>query len=247
MIKKLLYIVIFLIPLTGFCQDRQQLQGRVVAGNNGIKEVYVINKTAGTEAKTNSGGYFSLMAKPGDALTIYSPKIIIREFALNEDSFKTSPFLITVNYQAYELNEVVIDKYGKIDSESLGLVPKGQKRHTVAERRLYTATGGGGISIGTVVGLDPIINAISGRTRMLKRAYETEKLEMAIENVTGIYNEDEIADKFKIPAEYMNGFLFYLAESKELAAAIKQKNKSLMDFLMTGLADKYLKLISDDK
>jgi hypothetical protein len=215
---------------------------RIIAGSNGVPAVYVINKTAGSETKTDVKGYFNLSAKEGDALIIYNSRIIVREFALTEDSFKTSPFLITVNYNAVELDEVVINKYGKIDAESLGLVPKGQKKYTVAERRMYTASA---FSIGSIVTLDPIINAISGRTRMLKKALETEKKEFAIEGMKSVYGEDEIMEKYKIPKENIRGFLFYLAENKEFTAAIKARNTSLSDFLMTSLSKEYLKLISE--
>lgn len=242
--NKLFYIIILLITFPALSQERQTLPGRIVAGSNGVKDVYVINKTAGAEAKTDSKGYFNLSAKAGDALIIYSSKIIVREFALNQESFKTSPFVITVNYNAEELDEVVIDKYGKINSESLGLVPKGQKRYTVAERRVHTASA---MTLGTIISIDPLINAISGRTKMLKRALETEKLEFAIEGMRGVYNEDEIMEKYKIPEEYVRGFLYYLAENKEFTAAIKSGNKSLTDFLMMTHSEAYLKMLADDK
>ena len=136
--NRLLYILFLLIGVSASAQV-QTLQGRVVADSNGVPNVFVINKATGIEVKTDSKGFFTMVAKPGDKITAYSNKIIVRDFMLNAASFKDVPYVISVNYNAYELDELVIDKYGKINSESLGIVPKGQKRYTVAERRLYTA------------------------------------------------------------------------------------------------------------
>lgn len=244
MMNKLIYLFLLLITLPVASQDRQTILGRIVAGTNGVPDVYVINKTAAVEVKTDNKGYFSIAAKAGDGLIFYNSKIIVREFTLNEDSFKTSPLVISVNYNAYELDEVVINKYGRINAESLGLVPKGQKRYTVAERRVHTASA---MTIGTVISIDPLINAISGRTKMLKRAYETEKLEVAFENIRGVYNEDEIMEQYKIPEEYVKGFMYFLSENKEFTTAIKARNKTLSDFLMLGLSEEYLKTIANDK
>lgn len=242
--NKLLYLFIVLLSLPAASQDRQTILGRIISGTNGVPDVYVINKTAAVEVKTDAKGYFSVAAKAGDKLIFYNSKIIVREFTLNEDSFKTSPLVISVNYNAYELDEVVIDKYGKINAESLGLVPKGQKRYTVAERRVHTASA---MTLGTIISIDPIINAISGRTKMLKKAYEIEKLEFAQESIRGVYDEDKIAEQYKIPEEYVKGFLYYLSENKEFTAAIKDRNKTLSDFLIVGLSEKYLEIIANDK
>lgn len=231
------------VTLTALCQERKILEGKVVSDVTGVPNVYVINKTTGLEVKTDYKGFFTIEANPGDKLVVYNAKIIVREFKLLPDSFKEQPYVISVNYNAYELDEVVIDKYGKIDAETLGLVPKGQLQRTVAERRLYTA---GAFSVGTVIGLDPIINAISGRTKMLRRAYETEKKETIADNIRGIYNEDEITSQYGIPKEYVDGFIFYLVEDESFKDAIKKDNKQYIDFLMMNLAKEYLKL-KDEK
>lgn len=242
--NKIIYLFIFLLPVLLLAQERQILEGRVIAGTNGVPDVFIINKTAGLESKTSSMGFFSIKAQKGDAIIVYNSTIIVREFALTADAFTVNPYLITVTYSAAEMDELVINKYGKINAESLGLVPKGQKVRTVAERRLYSA---GAFTVGTVIGLDPIINAISGRTLMLRRAYESEQQETIIGSIRGSFNEDEITSQFGIPKEHVDGFLYYLAENKEFASILKQSNKQYIDFMMMEQAKAYLKLQADDK
>lgn len=244
--NKLLYLLLC-ISISAFGQVRKPLQGKIVAGESAMAGVFVINKVTGVEAKTDTGGNFCLDARIGDRLAVYGETVVAREFAVNAMTFTEVPYTMEVTPNAYELKEVVIDN---ISSESLGIVPKGQKQYTPAERRLKTASDldpsmtvgmGGGVSVST----DAIINAISGRTKMLKKALETERKEFAMVNLGNIYTEEQIVSELKIPAEYVQGFLFFAVEDPDFAAALKAKNTELAKFKLMGLAEKYNKVIAD--
>ena len=234
--NSLLYLLVCL-PLLAFAQERKSLNGRVVADGAGIGGIFIINKSTGDEKKSDAQGNFTIEAKDGDVITAYSSKTEVRDFSISERSFQENPYIISVNTQAYELEEVVVEK--KVTSESLGLVPEGQKQYTPAERKLYGATSG--------FGIDVILNALSGRTKMLKRAVETEKKEMLMEKIGYVCTEDDIKTEYKIPEEYVQGFVYYIVEDKEFANAVRQGNDTMARFLMTGLATKYLKIIADEK
>lgn len=242
--KKLLYILVILLSIQAFSQER--LYGKVVSYNEPVPGVYVINKRTGDEVKTDNNGLFGLEVKTGDELAVYSPKIITRNFTVNKKWFDESPFILSVDQQFYELEEVVIDN--RITSESLGLVPKGQKQYTPAERRLKAAGDmtptwlAGPGSIGGAVPFDPIINALTGRTRMLKNALETERKEALKEKIAGIYSEDKFIDELRIPKEYVEGFVFYLIEDVAFVEALKANNPKT-DILLVDLSVKYLELL----
>lgn len=244
--NRLLYLLL-LFTATIFAQNRQLLKGNVTIGDAAGSGIFVINNKTGEETKTDSQGSFSIMAKIGDALAVYSDKTEVREFAVTANTFKETPYRVSVNYKAYELEEVAIDKYKNINSEALGIVPKGQKQYTVAERRLKTAGDFKPIMLlGIIAGgmpIDPIINAINGRTKMLKGALATERKEMLMEKINNICNEETIINEFHIPVEYVNGFIFYVVEDRDFAATLKANNNDQAKFLMAGLAKKYLKLI----
>lgn len=244
--KNIIYfILLFCVPV--FCQQRQPLQGKIVAGETAVQGVFVINKGTGIEAKTDNTGSFCIDARIGDRLAVYSPDISAREFAVNAQTFLEVPYIMEVTINGYELKEVVIND---VTSESLGIVPKGQKQYTPAERRLKTASDWDPtIGLGTMAGigfsLDPIMNAISGRTKMLKKALATENKEFSIEKINGIYTREQIITELKIPAEYVDGFLYYAVEDAKCAAALKGKNNELAKLQMMVLAEKYNKLIAD--
>ena len=79
------------------------------------------------------------------------------------------------------LEEITVIEYKNINAVALGIVPAGQKTYTPAERKLYTATGGGNrYGLSTAVSLDGIINGISGRTKMLKKKVSNKSLDTFI-------------------------------------------------------------------
>ncbi len=249
MTGRLCYLILF-FAAAALAQDRQALNGKVLIGDDPGAGLFVINNKTGVETKTAGDGTFSIPAKPGDKIAVYSDRIDVREFAISAESFKENPFIVSVNYKAYELEEVEINKYKNIDAESLGLVPKGQKQYTVAERRLKTAGEFKPIMLlGIIAGgmpLDPVINAITGRTKMLKKALATERKELMIEKVNGLYTEAEIMSEFGIPEEYVNGFIFHIVEDAEFTEALKADTTDRAGFLMIGLAAKYLEIIKDE-
>lgn len=207
-----------------------------MAGDASIPNIFVINKVTGSETKTDYKGNFYIDAKVGDGIAVYGNGIETRDFTANAMWFETPPVILAVEVASLELKEVLVESGP--DEESLGLVPKGQKQYTPAEKRLFAATSG--------FGIDGLINAITGRTKMLKAAVETEKKEFLIDKINGIYSAEHIMKEFKIPEENVNAFIYYVVEDAEFAAAMKEGNETFAKFLMTGLAQKYLKLLSDE-
>lgn len=242
-LKNLILLITFLLSSVLAAQERRELYGRVTADEGGqpIPGIYIINTVSGVETKSAADGTFRIDARPGDVLVVYSTATVVREFKVNPGFFEDRPFIMSVSFKPYELEEVVISKDLNLSAEALGIVPKGQKVYTPAERKLYTASCGG---IGSIVGLDQIINAISGRTAMLKKARETEIKEFLIEKIGNIVSEQELIEDYKIPGELVRGFVFYIVEDNDFGTAVSQKNNSLARFLLTGLSQKYLKLLA---
>jgi hypothetical protein len=90
--------------------------------------------------------------------------------------------------------------------------------------------------------VDGLINSISGRTSMLKKEVLVEKKEMLQLKTTDYFERDYFTKTLKIPEIYVDGFLFYIVENERYAKAMKEKNKDMATFLLSGLAVEYLKL-----
>jgi hypothetical protein len=234
--NKLLYLLLC-ITLPALCQERQTLQGKVMVDDAPLSGGFVINKQSGTEVTTDGKGFFSIDAKAGDRLVVYSNKTNVREFLLGQASFVNMPYVLSVEARSEQIEEVVINTPA-VTSESLGLVPEGQKQLTVAERRLAAASSGP---------VDILLNLLSGRKKMLERELATEKKEMAMESLNGLINEDEIAAEYGIPADKVQGFLFYVIETPEMADALKSGNAQRVNLIMIQLAPKYLSLQNESQ
>ena len=233
------WLLILLVYNAAFCQERKPLQGKVITGNTGISNTFVINKATGAEVKTDALGGFAIPAKPGDKIAVYSNTIEARDFAITEKSFTEMPYVVEVDLKSTELEEVVVE--AKITSQSLGLVPKNYKFPTPAERRAkrYAAAVPG-------FGLSYVINALSGNLYMLKLAAKYAEKEVLIQNLGSIYTEDEITTECGVPKEYAKGFLYYAAENQQLANLISVKDTGGAKLLMNELGLKYLEVIKDE-
>jgi len=220
------------------------LPGRVVLGDNtAMPNVFVINKATGSETKTDTAGNFSIPAKAGDKLAVYSIDTEVREFAISEASFTEVPYVLAVDFKGTEMEEVVVNT---VNSQSLGLVPKGQKQYTQMERKLYTTGDFNPLMLLNLLGgtmpLDPLINAINGRTKRVKKEVDAERRTMLFKEINNIYTAEEITTILNVPAENIDGFLFYIVEDAEFSSTIKNKNEPMAKFLMVSLAEKYLAL-----
>ena len=238
-------VILFLLSFSiaaVYAQERKPLSGKVTSDFDDLEGIYVINKNADRSVTTTRGGYFTINAQVTDTLIFSSIQFNAKEVVVTQESFGPTLFFVPLKTMSRELDELVIVNYNHINSESLGLVPKGQKQYTPAERKLATATN----YKMNPMGLDPLINGLTGRTAMLKKAYETEKKEDLMQKINYIYTEDVIVAQLKIPLEYVRGFIYFVVENKYVTKAIKEKNETMAKFLMSGLAVKYLSLLNSN-
>jgi hypothetical protein len=224
-----------------FAQQRSPLSGKVTSDFDTLEGIYVINKSTETSVSTTRGGYFTISARVGDTLIFSALQFEARDIVVHENDFCNDLLFVPLATRNHELDELVIIDYSHINAESLGLVPRGQKQYTPAERKSATASS---LKMNPM-GLDPLINMFSGRSAMLKKAAEIEKMEDLMQKINYIYTEDELVRKFKIPLDYVKGFVFYIVENKHFANAIRSKNENMAKFLLAGLADKYIALLNE--
>lgn len=235
--KNLFFLVTLAASSVLTAQQRIPLKGKIKSDAEDLEGIYIINKTADSSVATTRGGYFTIEAQPNDTLVISAVNIVARELVLEETDFKKELFFVTVEKYVRELDELVIVDYSHINAESLGLVSKGQKQLTISEKRVYTSQNG----------VDGVFNLLNGRTAMLKKADETAGKEELMAKIDYIYTEEELLKQFRIPKEYLKGFIYYIVEDANFARALRDKNLTMAKFLMSGLSNKYLELLKDEK
>lgn len=210
-----------------------------------IEGVNVTNTSNKIMVVSDKYGHFSILAKEGDILNF---SIVNYEFLrkfINGKEFIIGNISIHLTPKSIELEEVIVNKHSDITAENLGIIPKDQVKLTTAERRLQTAGDFKPIHLLGLLGghlaVDPILNAISGRTKMLKKEVAVEKKEFLMAKLVNLFEDKYYIETLKIPEEFITGFQYYCIEDPYFARSLNDKNKTMSMFLIVGLASEFNK------
>lgn len=233
--NKLLLLFLFFIQ-NSFAQEKL-IHVRISASGNSVEGINIVNLVNEKSAVSDYNGEFYILAKAEDLLVFSAINFEYKRRIIDEADLKLKIIEIEMIPKTNQIDEVVIEKY-KINAVELGILSKPAKVYTPAERRVRTATTGL---------LDPLLNLISGRTKNLKENVQIERNIFALEKLDDLYEDDYFVKTLKIPAANISGFKYFAVENNELLQAIKAKNKTLTDFLLVQISEKYKAQQSDEK
>jgi hypothetical protein len=241
--KKYLSILVFFTASILWAQNgvRREIHGKVTSDAVRLDEIYIINRNTGKSAETDKSGHFKIAAADDDTLMFISTRFNSRKIQVTEENF--GELMLVALEPIVQLSEVVVERYDNINAVDLGIIPAGQKKYTPAERRLKTAGDLKPIDFLGLLGgnmpVDPIINAISGRTARLKKEVDIEKKEMLIKSVEELFDDKYYTDNLKIPANHIKGFQYFVIDDNRFTTALNSDNKISAAFIMAELAEKY--------
>ncbi len=235
-IKYTLHILFFLLVQVCLAQtdNLRELRGKISADSLAVDRITIENVTSSKTVFSDNKGFFDILVKEGDILVFTAVNLEGLRRKINREDLVLDVFLITMMPKSIVLKEVVINK-STISAESQGIIPYGQKKYTPAERKLYTATSGGGI--------DGLLNTISGRKAMLKKEIIIEKKVQLLDRIQGLFEDKYYLETLKIPQDYIRGFQYYCIDDASFASALRAKNKTMLMFLIVKLAETYNKII----
>lgn len=241
--KNYLQILILLLSQFVVSQNDSIIKGKIIVETNDNEGITIVNISNKTNTISGNGGYFKIKAKLNDTIMFSAIHLVGKKHVVTKKDFGKDLLFIKLDIYTRHIKEIMVTNADDINAESLGLVPKGQKKYTPAERRVKTAGDWSGTGIdGALLSLDPLLNAISGRTKQLKAELEVERKEFLQNKINANFDSEFIMNQLHIPEEYVEGYVFYIVEDAELKAAAKAKNKTLITFRMSALAVDYLKL-----
>ncbi len=241
--KRLLQILILLCSQFILSQQDSIIRGKIIVETNDNDGINIVNISNKSNTISTNGGYFKIKAKINDTIIFSAIHLVAKKHIVTKKDFGSDLLFIRLEIYSKHIKEIMVTSHDNVNAESLGLVPKGQKQYTPAERRLKTAGDWSGTGInGSILTLDPIFNAISGRTKQLKAELEVERKEFLQKKINNSFDSDYIMNTLHIPEDYINGFIFYIVEDKQIVEASKAKNKQMVSFRMSQLAVEYLKL-----
>lgn len=236
-IKITLQLVLFFLLQVTFGQTEkiQEIRGKISADSVAVDRVNVLNLTSEKATVSDASGFFVLPVKTGDILVFSAVNLETLRKKIGLQDLSKDIIIIQMIPKSIILKEVVVNE-SAISAESLGIIPYGQKKYTPAERKLYTATSGGGI--------DGLLNAISGRKAMLKKEIAVEKKEQLLARIDVLFEDKYYTETLKIPSDYIKGFQYYCIDDVPFANALRAKNKTMMFFLIVKLAENYNEIIA---
>ena len=205
---------------------------------NFVDGVNIKNETTGITTTSRIQGFFRIPANEGDVIVFSAvhlellSKIITKLELINKD------LKIEMSLKSIVLKDIIIHTQSDISAEKLGIIPFGQKKYTPAQRKLYTATSGGGI--------DGILNSLSGRKQMLKKEIKIERKEQFLQKLEYLFEDKYYTEQLQIPSEYIKGFQYYCIENQPFCNSLKAKNKTMSEFLIIKLAEQYNEIIVNE-
>ena len=242
-LKLIFNILTFLCLQFTLAQNDSIVKGKIIVETNDNDGVTIINLANKHSTISENGGYFKIKAKVNDTIMFSAIHLEARKIVITKKDFGPNLLFIKLKIHTKHIKEIMITNGDGINAESLGLVKKGQKQYTPAERRLKTASAlDGQWGLNTAFSIDPLFNWLSGRTKQLKKELEVERKEFLQEKIINNFERDYIIQILKIPDDYVDGYIFYVVEDQTLVDAIKARNKTMVSFRLSFLATEYLKL-----
>ncbi|WP_297706729.1 carboxypeptidase-like regulatory domain-containing protein [uncultured Eudoraea sp.] len=219
--NKKFFLIFFLIVINASAQSIfSKLKGKVTNGNKGVPDVHVMNTSANRATITDSEGLFSISAKLNDTILFSAVQYKRMSLVVSRAMLESRYIIVPLEEFINELDEVVVRPYnlsGDLSRDmnslnrekvyvasTLGLPNAYVKPITQAERKLNEATTGGGL-----VPLNPIINAISGRTKYLKKVVATQNKYARTNRVREYYADSMFVKYLKIPESKIEDFMYF--------------------------------------
>lgn len=236
---ELCFFVVLCIPMLALGQAID-LSGKLYSASGiNTENIHVINRTAQRFTITNKEGEFSIPVKLNDTLSFSSIQHKPKEVVVSEAILNTQTLLLTLEEQINQLDEVLVGKVlsgdlmfdvqstegdAPINFYDVGIPGYTGRLATQSERRLSEATSGGGI-----IPLNPIINAITGRTKELKEHIRIEEKDALIRNIRARLSKD-FFEANPLDEEFKMNYFYFCMDDKEFLN--RCKNKTDFDVLI---------------
>ena len=234
--KNTLPILLILFTSLGTAQNRKQLQGKIVVGDASPAKVLILNLNTQQEVTSNSDGSFTILAQAQDTLDFASPNLDYVRKIINPTDYNQSGFSIVLTSKQIVLDEVEIVNNQSYNAVDLGILSKPAKSYTPAERRLKTAGDFKPIHLLGLLGgslpVDPIINAINGKTKRLKKEIQLERNQSRLARFQTIYPQDALIQDLKMNPDEVNAFTYFVLNEEEFKTHIDSGDRNKLLFYL---------------
>ncbi len=228
----------------------KELRGQVVASDGDVVGVVVQNIVSERAVITDVDGFFSITAQLNDTLVFSAVQYKRKVLPVNEVLWNTNFFTIRLEEFVNELREVVVKPYDlsgdlsqdltkltlekDVSAEALNLPNAHRSIPSQSERKLMQATYGKFNPMMILSPpLDPIINAITGRTKMLKNRVKVDGEYARTQRVQDFYADSLFLTALKIPMEKIDDFMYFCEVDEAFQTIVDSHDKlKIWDFMV---------------
>jgi len=234
--KSSLALILFLSFITQISfSQKTELLGKVKSPLD-VENIHVINKTAQLFTTTNVYGEFRITVSLNDTIVFSSIQHKLLSIIVDQKIMTDRTLVVTLEEQLNALDEVVVGKVlsgdiladiGEVDGEPMTSKKAGIPSYqgplkTQSERKLNEATTGGGI-----IPLNPIINAITGRTKQLKNQVKLEEKETLMYSIKARLSEN-LFQMNALDQEYNMEYFYFVSEQDDFMLRCKNTSDILV-------------------
>ena len=250
----LVFILSGVFAQTIMAQDLSKtMEGKVYSEDGDVAATHVLNTTTKKAAITDINGYFSIVVSLNDTLVFSAVQYKRKEIVVHDGILESTFLSVPLEESNIALDEVIVMPYNltgelgrdmnKMDVEpvvsatSLGL-PNTHVKPLMQSERLLREASMGPFSIGmlTTIPFNPMINAITGRTKMLKKRVARDIKYNKSQQLRTQFADSLFVLQLKIPLGKIDDFLYFcevdpnfntIVDSQDLFAIwefIKQKS-----------------------
>ena len=224
------------ISTIGIAQTRKQIQGKIVVSNASASNVLILNLNTEQEVKSDSNGNFVILVQLDDVLLFSSENLNFFRKLIDETDFQLEKLEVEMTSKAFILEEVEIVDNKSYNAVDLGILQRPAKSYTPMESRLKTAGDFKPIHLLGLLGgslqLDPIFNAINGKTKRLKKEILLERNIRKLENFRAFFSEKELVEDLKMNSDEVSEFTYSILDEKEFETLLENRDKSKMQFYL---------------
>lgn len=233
--------------------SRGKIAGKVVNDSITVEGVHVINKTSKKNTITDQKGFFEILAQQNDTIVFSAVQFKIKEIIIDEKIMNSGYLEVEMEVRVEELDEVTL--YNPLSGDpamdlknsgvekqlnfyDLGIPGSTKNPPTKSERRLLEASELK-LSWGllTTIPLNPILNAISGRTKMLKKRVKLESAEAFLEQIKEQF-EPILIDVYGLEKGESYRFFYYCSLAEDYQVKCRNANQVVqMEFLIDQLTE----------
>jgi hypothetical protein len=241
-----------------------EIKGRILSSVE-VENIHVINKTAKRYTITDKNGFFTIIVKLGDTLTFSSIQHKAKDVVIESTIIRSKSIAVALEEQINQLSEVVVGKIltgdlqldirnagndAPINFYDVGIPGYKGRVLTQSERRLKQAGEFKPVMLLGLLGgslpLDPIINSISGRTKMLKEHVVIERSANLLRQIRIKYSEDFFS-VYPLDESQQSDFFYFCEEDESFSNRCKGKNDIEIWGFLKEKYEVYLKNLSENK